>query len=79
MIRPAQQTTWANATFSDLQQVGEDCKDADTDDGSEAITGYRVAGSRVYYVQVGSKCSSGPDTCPSNSVAPPEGGLTRSA
>jgi hypothetical protein len=82
-IKEAREASWKTTILSDL--LGHDANCSDLNDGvgsDETILPYPGGSATlarkefVYFVQVGGKCSGGPETCTNESLPPPPGGLT---
>lgn len=73
VVRSSTELRWATASLSQLDS-STTCADRITGAGDEVVAGMPVAGDRVYYVQVGGRCSGTQTTC--EDAATP-GGQTR--
>ncbi len=73
-IREAREAAWKTTIFSDTQGHENNCSDLNNGPGPDETIFPTVPGSTpakkefVYFVQVGGKCSGGPETCLPNSA-----------
>ncbi|MCK9823118.1 hypothetical protein NOCD_06460 [Nocardioides cavernae] len=73
VVRSAADAAWGSTRLADAGTTVS-CVDRVTDAGDEAVTGVAVTADRVYFVQVGGRCASGPETCQDANTP---GGATR--